>query len=645
MTFQTREEILAQYPKATEEQIQATLIANGVAPDNPQEDPSVSLVGGTVRSLAQGATFGFADEITAALRSIGSDLSYEDLRDEERQKLADFREAYPGVALTSEIVGGLLVPGLGVTGGLGKLGVKGGQIGWKGLAGVGAAEGGLYGLGASEQNIVGEDASPVGAAIDTGIGAVTGGVTAPLVGKGISALQRRFRGVTPTQQIAAKTVKGELEASGVDPNIYRTGGAQQLRGEAGDVLADAPVFEGLGVASLSPQGARYKTKMALAARQAEERGRVIEELTSRLGTWIDDADEVISSVRTELRRTSPETYRIAYEMDEIPVAGFFTATKVDDLTSFEKNAYNQARKEVGALIAASKRGSGEFTELDRLPAIGDLDFDGTLTTRALHEIKKKMDDVAWGEKGSRTYKTLTKQANDALKAANPDYAAANKAHELFQKTRSAVEQGKKFMKMDAPAIRTTVEKLSPEEATAFRSGILSAIKKARALETQSLADYVGKNTALKTKLRAAFENDEAFEAFLKEVGDQTGGMVRQRNINRWLFGGSATQPKIQQSHGAEVAIKGAEAGTYSPEFAAMSMLTEALKSLKGKKLDKQLVALNEILFRHPGGPQAALDDIFRFASASDRNLVSQILTAGSGAMGGSDYGPRGLLSP
>tara|TARA_R100000458_G_scaffold44095_1_gene42110 strand:- start:237 stop:2171 length:1935 start_codon:yes stop_codon:yes gene_type:complete len=643
MAFETREEILAQYPKATEQQIQATLIANGVAPDNPQEDPSVSLGWGTARSVFQGATFGFSDEITAALRSIGSDLSYEELRDEERQKLADFREAYPGVAMTSEIVGGLLVPGLGVGGTLAKLGVKGANTGYK-LAATGAAEGGLYGLGATEQNIIGEDASPIGAAIDAGIGAGSGGVAAPVVGKVLSAGQRRFRGVTPAQETAGRTMKREMEASEVDPDIYRTGGAEELRGEAGDVLADAPVFEGLSVASLGPQGARHQTRTALAARQAEERDRVSAELTSRLGTWTDDADEVIDTVQTELRRTSPETYRIAYEMEEIPVAGFFTATKVDQLTSFEKNAYNQARREVDALIAASKRGDGDFTELDRLPALSELDLNGTLTTRALHEIKKRMDDVAWGERGSRTYKTLTKQANDALKAANPEYAIANKGHEVFQKARSAVEQGKKFMRMNPPAIRKFLEDASPENVTAFRSGILTAIKKARALETQSLADYVGKNTEVKKRLRAAFESDEAFEAFLKEVGDKTGGMVRQRDINRWLFGGSPTQPKLQQSSTAEVAIKAGEGATYSKEFMLMSMLTESLKSLKGKNIDKQLVALNEILFRHPGGPQAALNDINRFASASDRNLVQQILTAGSGAMAGSDYGPRGLLS-
>ncbi len=71
-----------------------------------------------VRSMAQGLTFGFGEEIEAAIRSaIPGGPEYDEVRNELRSQLKRYQEAYPGEALTTELVGAF-VPAL-LTGGAG----------------------------------------------------------------------------------------------------------------------------------------------------------------------------------------------------------------------------------------------------------------------------------------------------------------------------------------------------------------------------------------------------------------------------------------------------------------------------------------------------------------------------------------------
>lgn len=127
------------------------------------------------RTTLQGATFGFADEIEAAIGQFFSDKSYDEYRDEIRKKLYDYKTAYPNQALGAEILGAVatsVIPG----GSIATLGKAKRLTDVGRAAGRGSIEGAAYGLGTSEEESFG------GMARDTGVGAVTGGVT----GGGIS---------------------------------------------------------------------------------------------------------------------------------------------------------------------------------------------------------------------------------------------------------------------------------------------------------------------------------------------------------------------------------------------------------------------------------------------------------------------------
>ena len=65
----------------------------------------------TGRAVAQGATFGFADEIEAAFRTGRiSGPQYEKLRNELRAQQGQFGQDYPNVKTPVELAGGMLVP-------------------------------------------------------------------------------------------------------------------------------------------------------------------------------------------------------------------------------------------------------------------------------------------------------------------------------------------------------------------------------------------------------------------------------------------------------------------------------------------------------------------------------------------------------
>jgi hypothetical protein len=166
-----------------------------------------------IRSLAQGATFGFAEEIEAGVRAaasmlgIGEDKGYEAIRDEIRQKLANFKKENPGTAITSEIVGAIIptIAAVVASGGTAA------PAALARLAGIGAVEGGLTGLGTSESKTVG------GMAGDTATGAITGAVLSPALVLGGRQIASKAGGIVDW----ARSKFGDKASNAVQAELRR----------------------------------------------------------------------------------------------------------------------------------------------------------------------------------------------------------------------------------------------------------------------------------------------------------------------------------------------------------------------------------------------------------------------------------------
>lgn len=113
-------------------------------------------VGDFARMAAQGATFGFADEIAGAIGAIGEG-TYREARDASRSRVERLRSNHPILSAVAEGVGGVFVP---IPGGSVASGVKGAVTAGraaraaqaaKELAATGAIAGSIYGAGEAER--------------------------------------------------------------------------------------------------------------------------------------------------------------------------------------------------------------------------------------------------------------------------------------------------------------------------------------------------------------------------------------------------------------------------------------------------------------------------------------------------------------
>lgn len=153
-----------------------------------------------VRGAAQGASLGFADEITGLLESIGTEKTYAQARDESRENYATAAAANPKMTIAGELGGGLagaFVPGMGLA--------KGAGLAKEAL--YGAKLGAAAGLGHSTADLTKGEVGQ--AATDTLHGAEFGGAAG-------------LAGGVATRVIGGTVSKvGEIAREAVDPVTQR----------------------------------------------------------------------------------------------------------------------------------------------------------------------------------------------------------------------------------------------------------------------------------------------------------------------------------------------------------------------------------------------------------------------------------------
>ena len=198
--------------------------------DEIAADSSVSQAGSGftdfARAGAQGLTFGFADEIEAAVRSaFDSGKTYAEVVKDVRGQIESFRQRNPAAAYGTEIAGAILptiaaqfIPGVGqaVTAGRAQQLAKAAGFGFLSPAGVrtaqvagtSGAQSALYGLGAAEGNLAERLPS---AAASGAIGAVAGPVVdkvAPALTSKAADLIKRGVPLTPGQAVGGSSLLG-----------------------------------------------------------------------------------------------------------------------------------------------------------------------------------------------------------------------------------------------------------------------------------------------------------------------------------------------------------------------------------------------------------------------------------------------------
>lgn len=241
-----------------------------------QARPPSSLRSG-LAGAAQGMSLGFADEMAAGLQSLGSDQTYQELRDQYRDANAELEAANPYSYLGGELAGGLATGSLAVGGAIPQT--------LRGMAAQGARQGAGFGAAAGAGYSTGETAGEVAedAAVSGLFGGALGGVAAPAVGaagRGLGRLgdawleranllrlKRAGGGARLSQMREFENLPPPRTAAG--PIGGRTN-AERIAVEIGEMQTPA--------SPQSPQGAPVFGRAGLASDEAIE-----ENLTSVLG--------------------------------------------------------------------------------------------------------------------------------------------------------------------------------------------------------------------------------------------------------------------------------------------------------------------------------------------------------------------------
>lgn len=172
------------YSKLTDAELEEL---SAMVPQEPQEPGKLESFG---RGAAQGASFGFSDEIVGGVEALLTDKTYQQARDESREANRLAEEANPLTYLGGNLVGGAAVPIPG--GAIASGGLKAATTLGKAarLVGVGTVAGGLGAAGSSEADLTDLENNPTNLdefQRDVASGAVGGAVLAPLVGQALPA--------------------------------------------------------------------------------------------------------------------------------------------------------------------------------------------------------------------------------------------------------------------------------------------------------------------------------------------------------------------------------------------------------------------------------------------------------------------------
>jgi hypothetical protein len=549
------------------------------------------------RSLAQGATFGFADEIEAALRSGAiSGPEYESIRNRLREQQKQFGFDYPATSTASEIGGSIAAP-FGAFKLLGRAAAPvqqaitgtttAGQVG-RGVA-LGGTTGALTGAGTAEQDVgskaltTGVVGGVIGGGLPVGVKYATGVIKNILTASGI--------GDQPTA--ASKLIADALRKDKISADEAQTILLEMERvGVPRPVLADiSKSMQDLAYSSyVIPSAQKAETARFLESRLIDQPNDIVKGLVDRAGLGKNvNGYEYLTFLAESQQKAAAAKYPKAYNV-AVDARDF---RKYVDRPVFAE-AYQEAQRRAGVY--------GQ--KLPDLEQIRNAQF---VPTNVLHQIKIGLDrvvesntDKITGKVSSygRDVSNVRKEFNDLIKEKNPDYAKANKEFADNERIKSSFELGQTYQKLDYKEALDKLKKMNDSEKEAFRLGMMSDVNSR--LENFKGGDFtrqIFKSDKQKSLMRYAFTDPAKYDEFAKYVDGLTG----QSKTAKALMGGSQTGERLAISEGSANAANLAQAyatgGLTNTALAALrsaAARTKGISSETASELQKRLFAADPV---------------------------------------------------
>lgn len=441
----------------------------------PPSEPYRATSRDVLRSMGQGATAGFLDEITGALAAVTpGGKGYTEARDLSRERNKDFREYAPAAALVSELLGaGALAAG---TAGMAPSAASvGGRVAQGALAG--GTYGGVAGAGYSEAN-----PNSLEFLRDIGTGASVGGGFGALAG--MFPLGAQAAG----QQGAANAISKTLDRGGISSLEEAAAAGRAVRPNQ-FVAADVDP----ALASLARRrAARGPESRAVAGRGAQENERLLSDLRtlSRFG------DETAAEAKEAAIVSRNEVRDNMYKALDAEFATLPPTPAMAEILG-RRTPRRLWRQITGDLEPGVSPGLTHYQDL-----ISQMRKSDSQTVRNLgRQLHEHVDNITGGR--------LT-EANAAYREASAVIDAFDAGAAAFkgQQNLAAIERSMNQF-MDRAGVSSAAEAKS-----AFRHGYLDAmIARFQARPAQSAArDITARNRDV---LRSMFDSQEDFNQFFR----------------------------------------------------------------------------------------------------------------------------------
>lgn len=480
------------------------------------------------QKLAQGATFGFGDEISAAMVGGMAALTggeYKDAYDYALKNIRADEEAFsaqnPRTALGAEMLGAIATGGATGARMLPSAAMRAASpIGRAARVGaLGGAEGAAYGAGTAQEGDRGGEALK---------GLLFGAVAAPagmkimdmaVQGLGTTAsYAMRKLAQTPREQ-AERALRAAAEAEGIDAND-----AIKLLDELGPqaTLADlGENFRSLARAASNMAGPlKTEARNMVNQRQAGQQQRLLEAAQVATGQKAGNFNVARQALIQGRKQAAAPLYQSAFLQDIVPTDSLQRILNRPGMKTAMGRAQNMAANE------------------------GD-DIGDNLLKR-IHYAKMDLDDqigaaVRSGE--ANRVRILTEMKGDLLRevdSLSPDYQHARQIYSTDSRMINAMDEGLNLFKYSVDDMDDALSGMSPSEVDLFRLGAVRAIKDT--LENTGMnRDATQKllNTqAMRQKLSRIFPNPDEFIRRASAENE----FSRTRNV---LTGNSTTAAQLE----------------------------------------------------------------------------------------------------
>lgn len=497
-----------------------------------------------LRSMAQGLTLGFGDEIEAGLRSLIPGQTYEGSLKDIRGKLEQYKKQDPLGSLGYEAAGAVL-PAVGgllaapFTGGSSTAAVAP-TLGR--LAARGAIEGGIYGFGTGEGDLT------TASGLAERVSRVPGGAALGGIGAPASGLVMKGVGKVATNLVdAARRTLGGRGSSVVENEIQRL---VRQTGKSADEIAN-DIIEGrllaenetiraaVGALRTSGGDATRIIQQGLKDRPAQTREAAIGSLREYL-TGITGGQSTLRA-----RLTSDEAARAAENAAYAPFKNVEAPPQVVDALADALRRVPDAIEGVARDYRA-QTGKNPFfkvledgsIEFDRVPTVSEAETIRRNIGMFASEIFKKGYDGTSVDAVEKGLRNVLDTSVDGLSAVRANAAG-------IRAQRDAFKAGQTALSGDVNANLIAFQNLTDKDAiAAFRQGLMAAIEKRAATGSrQSMIRNMTNPETLEGKLINEVVPQDQLDEVLKKLGIAKEAQATASSV----LGGSPTQERTVEA--------------------------------------------------------------------------------------------------